>query len=386
MSEHRWWSARWLYVGLLLALGACGPALPATPPASAPGAAGAPAPVAGAPALSPALQAIVDGARQEGQLTLVWGEGTLGGLEGVRRIADGLNRRYGLNLNVQFTPGPSMANMTTKLIEETRAGRRTSTDVMVGYGNHMAELTQADVLTPIDWLSWAPHVQKPELLAPNGVAVTFQTSYPGIVYNTQRVTGNAIPRSMQALLEPQYRGRIASTPYGAIFDYLATDDLWGEQRTLEYVTRFADQLAGLIRCNEVNRVASGEFDLFALACSQSNTFDARAHGAPLDIVIAADTPFLIPLYMAVPRNAAHPNAARLWVDYVLSREVQQQLAEWDYQDSHLLEGSKTAKELEQLRAAGVQFAVADVEFVLRQNEADYSRRRTRIQQILTKQQ
>jgi ABC-type Fe3+ transport system substrate-binding protein len=89
--------------------------------------------------------------------------------------------------------------------------------------------------------------------------------------------------------------------------------------------------------------------------------------------------------MAVPRNAAHPNAARLWVDYVLSREVQNLLADLDQQDSHLLVGSKTAQELTQLRGAGVQFAVASVDFVLRQDETEFGRRRARIQQVLAQQ-
>jgi hypothetical protein len=115
---------------------------------------------------------------------------------------------------------------------------------------------------------------------------------------------NLVPRTMQDLLKPEYKGRIASTPYGAMFDYLATDEVWGEQRTLDYVARLTDQLAGVIRCNEMTRVASGEFDVFALACSQSNAYELRARGAPVDILIASDAPFLIPLYLAVPRNAA----------------------------------------------------------------------------------
>src|SRR5262249_54409256 len=239
-------------------------------------------------------------ARQEGQLTLTWGEGTMAGSEGARLIAEGLNRRYGLNLNVQFTPGPPMSTVGIKVKEETLANRRTSTDVVVGYANVMAELSQAGTLAAVDWLSWAPNIRIPELVAPNGVAVTFQTSYTGITYNTQRVTGDAIPRSMQDLLQPRYKGRIASTPYGAIFDYPATDELWVAQSTMDYVSRLTDQLAGLIRCNETGRVASGEFDLFALTCSQSNALEPRAHGAPLDIVIPSDAAFLQPLYMAVP--------------------------------------------------------------------------------------
>jgi len=382
------WRPRAAHLLLLAALAACAPAAPVQRPpsggAAAP-AAGGTAPAATAAQLSPALQAIVDGARQEGQLTLIWGEGTMGGSEGARRIADGLNKAYGLNLNVQFTPGPSMANMMTKLTEETQAGRRSSTDVMVGYGVHMAALVQAQGLLPGDWLNWAPNIRNPELVGANDTAVTFQTSYSGITYNTQRLTGDNVPRSLQDLLKPQYRGRLASTPYGATFDYLATDEVWGEQRTMDFLARFSEQLAGLIRCNETERIASGEFDALALDCSQSNALEAKAKGMPVDIVIPSDAVFLIPLYMAVPKTAAHPNAAKLWINHVLSREVQDLLAESDSADSHLLEGSKTAKQLEQLRAQGVRFTVADVDFVLRQDEAEYNRRRAKVQQILQKQ-
>src|SRR5205823_9959474 len=78
------------------------------------------------------------------------------------------------------------------------------------------------------------------------------------------------------------------------------------------------------------------------------------------------------------REGTPPNAAKLWVDYVLSREVQDVLAELDFEDSHLVEGSKTARELGQLRSAGVQLVGASGEFVLRQDAAAFGRRRTRI--------
>ncbi|HLH26086.1 MAG TPA: ABC transporter substrate-binding protein [Chloroflexota bacterium] len=388
MAQYPSWRLRAAHLVLLALLAACAPAAPAARPTGSsapPAAASAPTAAPAATQFSPALQAIVDGARQEGQLTLIWGEGTMGGTEGARRIAEGLNRTYGLNLNVQFTPGPSMANMMTKLTEETQAGRRASTDVMVGYGVHMAALVQAQGLLPVDWQSWAVNIRNPELIAANGAAVTFQTSYSGITYNTQRLTGDNVPRSMQDLLKPQYKGRLASTPYGATFDYLATDEVWGEQRTDDYLRRLSDQLAGLIRCNETERIASGEFDALALDCSQSNALEAKAKGMPVDIVIPSDAVFLIPLYMAVPKTAAHPNAAKLWIDYALSREVQDLLAETDAADSHLVEGSKTAKQLEQLRAQGVRFTVADIDFVLRQDEGEYNRRRAKVQQILLKQ-
>jgi hypothetical protein len=108
----------------------------------------------------------------------------------VQRIADMVDRHYGLSLNVQLTPGPGIAPMTTKLTEEMKANRRASSDIVVGYGSHMAKLSQVEVLTPVDWRSWTPHIRSAELIARGGEAVTVQTSYTGIIHNTQGVPGN----------------------------------------------------------------------------------------------------------------------------------------------------------------------------------------------------
>ena len=61
---------------------------------------------------------------QEGTLSLVWGQGSMGGSEGVSRLADGFNRAYGLSLDVRFTPGPSMPNMAARVADEDQPGAR----------------------------------------------------------------------------------------------------------------------------------------------------------------------------------------------------------------------------------------------------------------------
>src|SRR5262249_2296344 len=164
----------------------------------------------------------------------------------------------------------------------------------------------------------------------------FETWLPGITYNTTRVSGDAVPRNFQDFLKPEYKGRVATTPYASGFDRLATPEVWGKARTLEFTTRLADQLAGLLRCNEIQRVVSGEFDLFALDCNQANALRAKAQGAPIEFIPAADVPFVNLVYLAVPKHAAHPASAKLWIDYALSREGQDLLFEMDYIDSHLV--------------------------------------------------
>jgi ABC-type Fe3+ transport system substrate-binding protein len=371
-----------LGVCCLIALMACAPRSGSGAPAAASSAAPAAAAV---PPASAALAALVEGARREGQLNLVWGEQTAGGIEGIPRMAEGFNRRYGLNVDVRFTPGPGMGNMAAKIVDEFHAGRPATSDIMVGFGGHIVQLVQADALEAVDWASWAPNVQDSRQVARGGRAVTYQASLQGVSYNTNRVRPDEVPTSLQDLLKPQYKGRIASTPYGSGFELLSVPELWGEQRTMQFMPRFADQLGGLIRCLETQRISSGEFDMLAIACSASNTLAAKAKGAPLDYGLLSDAPFAQLLYMAVPKNAAHPNAAKLWIDYMVSREGQELLYETNFADSYLVPGSKTAVWIEQLQAAGGKIVEIDLDFYEKHDERELQRTLDEIVRILQKQ-
>ena len=331
------------------------PAAPRQTPANAPDAAVQPT-----TAHPPALQAVIDAARQEGALDLVWAEGVAGGREGTSRLAEGLNRRYGLNLDIRFTPGLNMAEMVPRLIQEYQTGRRSTTDVYVGADNHMSGLMANSVLEPVDWSAWSLNVRDPAQMAPQGMAVTFQTWVPGITYNPTRVSGAAVPRTLQDLLKPEYKGRVASTPYAANFDRLATPAMWGKAPTMDFAARFADQLGGLMRCNEPARIAGGEFDVLALDCNQGTALAAKADGAPIEFAPATDVPAVNLVYLAVPKNATHPAAAKLWIDYMLSREAQDILFAIEYMDSHLVPGSQTAREVDKLRAGGAPLQIFDI--------------------------
>lgn len=371
--------ARSLVLGLSLLVAACAApsAAPIAPPRSS-------APTA-APERTPALQALVDAARGEGQLTLVGSDGVLGGSRGARELAERFNRLYGLQLNVVYTPGANMAEGMVRLVQETQADRPAFTDVIVAAGNQMLTMIRANALTPVDWATWAPNVQDARLLGPDGTTVAAQTSVAVITYNSQRVAPAEVPHSLEDLLKPQYKGRIASTPYAAHFNTLAAPMLWGSTRALDYMKAFADQTAGLIRCAELERVISGEYDLFALDCSQNVALRSRLQGAPIDFVIPADAPILGGFYVAVPRKAAHPNAAKLWINFLMSRETQDFLFENDYMDQRYLPGSRTAALIEQYEAAGLTFVATDVAFYQRNDEQELDRVLAEQQRLLRKQ-
>ncbi|HEY7065868.1 MAG TPA: ABC transporter substrate-binding protein [Chloroflexota bacterium] len=373
-----------LVLTVLVACSAPAPAGPTAPAPAAP-AAQAPAPPANAPAAqaaaqppaSPALQALVDGARQEGRLEVTssaWDDA-----EHMQRIVSGFNKAYGLSLDVHLAVGPNMAEMANRMIQELQAGRPAASDVMLGSETNIAAMVQANALEPVDWASWSLNVRDPRLVAADGAAVEMTTRVQGIVYQSQKISGSLVPTSMQDLLKPEYKGRIGSTPYASGFVSLGASELWGEERTVAYMRQFVDQLAGLIGCGEGTRIVSGEFDVLALACGDERIGGLKT--APLGFAIPSDAAMLGYWYVGVPTHSAHPNAARLFADYMLSREAQDLWYEYLSMDHHLVAGSKIAPEIERLKAQGVPFTETDVDFVMR-NSASMNKARPELVRLL----
>lgn len=354
--------------GLALTLAACGGSAPAAssrPPASASAAA---ARSAGSSQASGELQTLVDGAKKEGSLLLSYGGSTFGGNEGIQQLAAGFNKAYGLNIQAQYTVGDSMPNMDAKITQEYRAKKPASTDVLLSLADTFDTPMAAHAVQAVDWRSWAPNIQKvssPDVLAPDGTGVVVQTFVAGISYNSNKLKGDQVPKTMADLLKPQYKGHIASTPYAVAFDWLATDSMWGYQKTLDYINQFRGQISGVLRCGEQERLASGEFDMLALDCSQGNALQFKAKGAPLDYLVPSDAVLEEYVYAAVPATAPHPNTAKLWIDYLLSSEAQAILRKVDFADSNLLPDSFSAKLLSQAQSnSNTKAVVASVQYAV----------------------
>jgi iron(III) transport system substrate-binding protein len=353
---------------LLLALASCGGSTAGAPAASPAGGA-APASAAAKPGTTAStggsdLQAIVEAAKKEGELTLSHGS-TLGAASGAKVLQDAFNKTYNTNITFNYTPGDSFPAMVLKITQENQAKKTASTDVVFSLPDTLETAITAGSIQKVDWKSWAPNIQRissPEVIAPDGTAVALSSYMSGISYNSNKLKGDQIPTSMADLLKPQYKGSMASTPYATAFDWLATDSLWGYDKTLEYVKKFSQQVNGLLRCGETQRIASGEFSIFALDCSQGNSLKTKAAGAPVDYILPSDAIVSQFMYAAVPSTAAHPNVAKLFINFMEGDEGQQLLRQLDQNDLHLLPGSSSAKLIAQAEANHGKVVVASAQY------------------------
>jgi ABC-type Fe3+ transport system substrate-binding protein len=131
-----------------------------------------------------------------------------------------------------------------------------------------------------------------------------------------------------------------------------------------FVGQLSEHVGGLIRCGEDARLVTGEFALMVLNCGRYQVLIEQRRGAPLEHVIPEDAFYVGHWYMGVPRTAAHPHLAKLFVNMVLSEEGQALLYEMQYLDHHALPGSRTGAEVNQLVAKGIPPLKADVKFQL----------------------
>jgi ABC-type Fe3+ transport system substrate-binding protein len=319
---------------------------------------------------SPAMSGVIKDASKEGKLKLLWGEGTLGGTKGAAKFEQMMNKMFGTDIKISFTPGAAMPQVGSQIAAEFAAGQSSASDVYIGADSYLTPLVKRKIFHEVEWPKYLPGRITTEMVEGERTSLRVYTGIPGIPYNTKRIPKNEVPKSLKDMLKPYWKGKIASTPYVTSLNILAAKEMWGKEAALDYVRQLSKQVTGLIRCNEIDRVASGEFLAFVMDCSGSQTFEAQAHGAPVEHVIAADGAMLRHRMLAIPKNAEHPNAAKLFTTFMLTKEAQQYLWDSDYSDMYLFPESRIGQRVRAAQKQGVKFFVPTLEWVAANPEID----------------
>lgn len=304
-------------------------------------------------ARSAALEKVIKGANQEGSLVIEWLGGRIGDHPGVTAMVNGMNKRYGTNIRFSFTPGPAFVPMLHKVTQEWRAGQPSSSDIYLGTANQITTGLKSGVLRKLDW---AAIVERPvprsadfDRIATQGAGIAMASRIVGITYNTQLVKGDDIPKTMEDVFKPKWKGRIASTPMATGFYQLAAPDIKGYQYMKDYMVRLAKHIGGLLSCADVDRVASGEFAMMIFDCGHDDAVRFQRRGAPVGHTTDQELVRINIIYFGIPEHARHPNAGILFTNFLHTEEGQK--LQWEYagHDLHIYPESQTAKMLQGLR-------------------------------------
>jgi ABC-type Fe3+ transport system substrate-binding protein len=339
-----------------------------------------------ATARSPALDKVIEGAKTEGSLKLQWLAGRLDGEAGLRPMIAAMNKKYGTNVKLQYTPGPDFPTMFNKISQERSAGLPSSTDINLMAASHTAEGLKTGLLRKFDWGSIlerpAPADANVNRVAPEGVAVMIASRVIGITYNTNLVKGEDIPISMEDIFKPKWKGKIVSTPFGVGLTQFAAKDLMGYEYMKNYTQRLAGHIGGLTACSNVDRVSSGEFVMMVFDCGQDDTLRYQKRGAPLGHATVKEVAATIQLHMGVPVHAQHPNAAALFINFMSTQEGQ--ALQWEYarHDLHIYPEAHTRKSLQRVAEAHGKFGIGTVERELMLGLVETDRIRVEFQRIL----
>ena len=323
---------------------------------------------AAAAEFSPEMKGVIAAAGQEGALSLVWGEGTFGGTPGAVLFEQQMNAMFGTHIHITFTPGASMPQVGNDIAMRAAAHQPSATDVYVGYADVLSRLSPRKLFVTAEWEKLLPGRITPAIIDDNASLLKVVTALPGIAYNSSLAPSK--PALLTDLLKPEWKGKIAATPYAANFDVLAANDEWGPERALDFARKMSDQAAGLMRCNEGERLATGEFLAFAITCSGTDFIDTIKKGAPIVQIPPADFPALGYFYLGVPKNAPHPNAGLLYALFCMTVEGQALVHQTWATDLHLFPETGTHKIVADLeKERGTKFHVIDVAWYAAHPEA-----------------
>jgi iron(III) transport system substrate-binding protein len=258
---------------------------------------------------------LIEGAKKEGEMVFY----TTMTLDQSKQVVDRFQKKYPfINPTLFRTGGGPLLN---KILTEARGGRY-AWDVVVGRAEMVVPLMERNLLA--SYRSPETKMIDDDLVDKEG----YWTSYYVIAYvlgwHTKLVKREEVPRTYDALVDPKWKGGQLSfdnEAYGMLQGLMRA---WGREKAIAYFKRIAAIDPSMKRGN-TERVALAVAGEYPLTVSYNQTFERMvARGAPIDWV-ALEPAVVSSFPIMLAAKAPHPNAARLYYDFSLSKEGQEML-------------------------------------------------------------
>ena len=280
--------------------------------------------VLGARDAAAADQALIDAAKKEGEV--VWYT-TLVVNQIVRPLKAAFEKKYGVTL--QYTRADDLVT-AQKILAEGQAGRMQA-DILDSISGMFA-LQEAGLLTPFTVPNAADY--PPEIKDKDGywISVIMYVFTPAI--NTTLLPKDQAPKTFADLLDPKLKGKMAwngSSVAGA-FGFVANIlTVMGEDKGTAYLRALAKQQVVNVDASSravLDQVIAGEYWMNLMAFNHHAVISARK-GAPCDWLKVEPAPVTLDT-VALLKDAPHPHAARLLLDFLLSADGQKVFQQNDY--------------------------------------------------------
>jgi iron(III) transport system substrate-binding protein len=261
--------------------------------------------------LGAADEKTVELARKEGRVSFYT---SMGADEG-RMVIDAFQAKYP-GIRVEMTRLGS-EKLLQRIINESRAGSHFF-DAVTNSGMEIYLLGKMGLLARYTTPEFASFMS--DSRDPAGGWADMYSNLRMVAYNTRAVSRDKIPKRYEDLLDPIWKGQIGF-PEGQYSWFATMLKIMGEERGRKFFQGLSRQELNYRSAQVMvaQMISAGEFNGGFTYDTQILRYKQR--GAPID---TAPLPFVTknihPLALAA--QAPHPNAGRVFIDYVLSREGQ----------------------------------------------------------------
>ena len=265
---------------------------------------------------NPQQRQLIEGARNEGKMVFYTSVET----EFARILTGGFETKYPFIKTEIFRS--SHEKILARLNVERKTGRFAADTLSVGEFEtfHMQKM---GLMMPYK----SPHAAAyPDgFKDANGYWTDLYDNLIVTAYNSTRVKRDEIPKRWEDLLHPRWKRRMVLDKNEDRW-YANMLHLMGEKKGMEFMLALSKQEVAIRsgRSLITQLLAAGEFDLQVVAYWYRPHL-MKKRGAPVDWV--GLEPAIVALHpISIIDRAPHPNAAKLFIDYVLSEEGQRLFA------------------------------------------------------------
>jgi ABC-type Fe3+ transport system substrate-binding protein len=269
-----------------------------------------------APARAESMDELYEKAKQEKTLAF-YGAGPTGSHD--RWIRDFQQKYPGVTIS--FTGG--LSNGLNRRIEEQLASGRMETDLAIFQTiQDFAKWKQRGAL-----MLFKPEGSEqidPAYKDEDGAFVAVSVNTVVYATNTQLVPATDVPKSALDFLKPLFAGKLITTDPSEDDAGLSIFNLIVQKYSWDYMDRYMAQKPTFVTSGHQavsNAIASGE--KLATFDSTSTTPRLKAEGKPIEPVLSRDdaTPVFL-VGAAILKDAPHPNAAKLYLNWYMAKEQQ----------------------------------------------------------------
>ena len=258
---------------------------------------------------------IIKAAKKEGAVSYY----TTMTLSQSKKVVDAFQKKYPFITPELFRGGGD--EVLNRIQNEARGGLY-AWDVVSTRGDSVLTFEESKLITP--YRSPESRFIDKDMVDDDGYWTAYYVNPYVLGYNTKLVTKEEAPKTYQQLLDLKWKGRKISIDDSAYGLLAGLERAWGKEKAVEYFKKLAAQDPVVQRgnTNRVQLTMAGEFPLIIAYAPTIQRETSKQH--PIDWVPLEPVPVQVnPMMLAA--KAPHPNAGKLFIDFLLSKEGQKML-------------------------------------------------------------